>query len=99
MAMSEDEHKTERRREVQVIKKIIGPNQRSRGAFLPGLFACRMAAGVSQAELAERAQVARTTIRSLESGDRRAQATTFRRISEALDVTPADLLTAAAEEE
>lgn len=97
--MIEEGQKTERRREVQVIKRIIGPNKRSRGAFLPGLFACRMAAGVSQAELAALAQVARTTIRSLESGDRRAQATTFRRISEALGVTPAELLTAAAEEE
>ena len=97
--MSEDEHKTERQREVRAIKKIVGPGRRGRGAFLPGLFACRLAAGVSQAELAERAQVARSTIRSLESGDRRAQATTLRRLSEALEVSPVDLLTAKATEE
>ena len=92
--MIEEVHKAERRREVQVIKKIIGPDQRSRGAFLPGLFACRMAAGVSQAELAELAGTGRGTVRSLERGDRCAHATTVRRLSEALAVSPADLLTA-----
>jgi DNA-binding XRE family transcriptional regulator len=97
--MIEERCKTEqRRREVRAIKKIVGPNRRGRDAFLPGLFACRLAAGVSQAELAEQARVARTTIRGLESGDRRAYATTLRRISEALSVAPADLLTAEAAE-
>jgi transcriptional regulator with XRE-family HTH domain len=53
-----------------------------------------LAVGISQAELGERARVARTTIRSLERGDRRAHATTLRRLSEALEVSPVDLLTA-----
>jgi DNA-binding XRE family transcriptional regulator len=92
--MSEDEHKTERRREVQVIKKVIGPGQGGRGAYVPGLFACRLAVGVSQAELARLAGIGRGTVRSLERGERCAHATTLRRLSEALEVSPADLLTA-----
>ena len=79
-----------------MIKKTIGPDQKSRGAYLPGLWACRLAAGLTQAELAERAQVARGTVRSLERRERRAQAATTRRLSEALAVSPADLLTAEA---
>jgi DNA-binding Xre family transcriptional regulator len=97
--MIEEGHKTERQRDVRVIKKVIGPEQGGRGAFVPGLLACRLAAAVSQAELAELARVAQTTIRGLESGDRRAHATTLRRLSEALEVSPADLLTAEAAEE
>ena len=97
--MIEEGHKAARRREVQVIKKIIGPDQGGRGAYVPGLFACRLAAGVSQAELAKLAGTGRGTIRSLERGDRCAHATTLRRLSEALDVSPADLLTAEAAEE
>ena len=100
--MLEEEHKRERRRqEVQVIKKIIGADQKRRGAYLLGLCACRWASGYSQQELAERAGIARTTIRALECGERRAHATTLRRISEALSVSPADLLTSevVAEEE
>jgi DNA-binding XRE family transcriptional regulator len=99
MALIEEGHKTERRREVKAIKRILGSDQRNRGPFLRGLFACRLAAGLSQAELAERARVARTTIRGLESGNRRAYVATLRRLSEALEVSPADLLTAEAAEE
>jgi DNA-binding XRE family transcriptional regulator len=91
--MTEQERKAERRRQIQEIKKSVGPDQTARGALLPGLFACRLAVGVSQAELAEQARVARTTIRGLESGGRRAHATTLRRLSDALSVSPADLLT------
>jgi transcriptional regulator with XRE-family HTH domain len=58
-----------------------------------------LAADVSQAELGEQARVAQTTIRSLERGDRRAHATTLRRLSEALEVSPADLLTVEPAEE
>lgn len=91
--MIDEGHTTERRREVQVIKKIIGPDQGGRGAYLPGLWACRLAAGLTQRKLAERAGTGSATIRQLERRDRRAQATTLRRLSEALAVSPADLLT------
>jgi predicted transcriptional regulator len=99
MALIEEGHKTERRREVKAIKRILESDHTSQGPFLRGLFACRLAAGLSQAELAERARVARTTIRGLESGNRRAYVATLRRLSEALEVSPADLLTAEAAEE
>jgi ribosome-binding protein aMBF1 (putative translation factor) len=101
--MSEEVHKTERQREVQVIKKILGPDQGGRGAYMPGLWACRLAAGLTQRELAEKAGTGAVTIRQLERRERCAHATTLRRLSEALEVSPADLLTAesmeAAEEE
>jgi ribosome-binding protein aMBF1 (putative translation factor) len=89
----------QRRREVRAIKKIVRPDQRGRGAYLPGLWACRLASGYSQQELAERAETGRTTIRSLERKERRAHATTIRRLSRALGVSPAELLTAEATEE
>jgi DNA-binding Xre family transcriptional regulator len=97
--MVEEVHKTQRQREVQVIKKVIGPDQGGRGTYLPGLWACRLAAGLTQRELAERAGTGSVTIRQLERRDRRAHATTLRRLSEALEVSPADLLTTEAAEE
>ena len=86
-------HKSERRREVQLIKRVIGPDQGGRGAYLPGLWACRLAAGVSQAKLAELAGTGRGTIRCLERQNRRAHATTVCKLSAALGVEPIDLLT------
>lgn len=98
--MIEGVRKTEQRKqEVQVIKKIAGPDQRGRGAYLPGLWACRLAAGLTQQELAEQAGTGRSTVRSLEHSERRAHATTIRRLSEALGVSPVDLLTAEVTEE
>jgi transcriptional regulator with XRE-family HTH domain len=82
--MTEEGHKTERRRDVRVIKKVTGPEKEGHGAFMPGLLACRLAAAVSQAELAKLARVAQTTIRGLESGDRRAHARTLRQKADAL---------------
>ena len=94
--MIEEVRKADRRRQVQEIKRL-GPQPREGGgAYLPGLWACRLASGYSQQELAERAGTGRSTIRSLERQDRRAHASTIRRLSEALKVEPADLLTAGA---
>jgi DNA-binding XRE family transcriptional regulator len=90
--MIDHEREVERRRQMREIKKIKGPPQEGRGAYLPGLWACRLAAGITQRELAERAGAGRTTIRSLEREDRRAHVTTIRRLSEALRVEPVDLL-------
>jgi transcriptional regulator with XRE-family HTH domain len=62
-----------------------------------------MAGALTQQELAEQAGMGRATIRSLEQGERRAHATTIRKLCAALRVEPSDLLTAesvaAAEEE
>lgn len=97
--MIEEKYNTDRRREVRVIKKVIGPEQGGRGAYLPGLWACRLAAGLTQRELAERAGTGSVTIHQLERLNRRAHATTLRRLSEALGVSPADLLSLEAVEE
>ncbi len=88
-----------RRQEVKEIKKSVRPDRKGRGVYLPGLWACRLAAGYTQQELAERAGTGRATVRNLEQGERRAHATTLRRLSEALGVSPADLLTTGAAEE
>ncbi len=76
-----------------MVKKIAGPKQEGHGPLLPGLWAARMMAGLTQQELAERAGTGRSTVRSLERRERRTHATTIRRLSEALGVSPADLLT------
>lgn len=95
--MIEQERETERhRKEVQIIKRTIGPDHKGRGVYLPGLLACRLATGYSQRDLAERARVARGTVRSLERGERRAHAATTQRLSAALAVSLADLITAEA---
>lgn len=100
LAMIDQEYKTEQRRqEVQAIKKIVGTDRTGRGVYLPGLWACRLAAGLTQRELAEQASTGRATIRDLERQSRPAHASTLRRISAALNVSPADLLTAQAAEE
>ena len=95
--MIEEVRKADRRRQVEEIKKL-SPVHKGRGADLLGLWACRLASGYSQQELADRAGTARGTVRSLERGDRRAHAATTRRLAEALDVEPADLLAAEATE-
>lgn len=51
----------------------------------------RLRAALTQAELAERAQVARTTIVRLEAGDPNVLPTTLRRLARALRCKPTDL--------
>jgi ribosome-binding protein aMBF1 (putative translation factor) len=98
--MLEEETETnQRRQEVRAIKKVVEPDQKGRGVYLPGLWACRLASGYSQQELAQRAGTGRGTVRSLERQERRAHATTLRRLSAALDVEPVDLLTMETTEE
>lgn len=82
-----------------MIKRSARSDQGGRGAYLPGLWACRLASGYSQQELAERAGTGRGTVRSLERQERGAHATTIRRLGAALGVEPVDLLTTEAAEE
>ena len=51
----------------------------------------RMRAALTQAELAERAGVARTTIIRLEAGDPKVNPSTLRKLARALHVRPAEL--------
>ena len=52
----------------------------------------RQAAGLTQAELAERAGLHRTFVGSVERGERNVALLSLRRIARALRTTPADLL-------
>lgn len=89
--MIEKQHKHARRREVDAIKKLEHADL-GRGVPLRGLWACRMAAGLTQRGLAEAVGTNQGTIHSLERLDRGAYQTTVRRLCEALEVEPADLL-------
>ncbi len=62
--------------------------------LLPGLLACRLAAGLTQPGLAARAGIARETLVRLERLRRRAQPETVERLANALGVQPACLTTA-----
>jgi DNA-binding Xre family transcriptional regulator len=93
--MIEKQRKHERRREVEAIKKLERANP-GRGVPLRGLWACRMAAGLSQRGLAARVGTSQGTIHSLESLSRGAYPKTVSRLCEALEVEPADLLCAKA---
>ena len=89
--MTEDGRKTERRRQVRAIKGLEkDPN--NRGARLRGLWSCRMAAGLTQRELAEMVGTGQGTIHDLERQQRGAYPKTIRRLCAALDVEPADLI-------
>jgi transcriptional regulator with XRE-family HTH domain len=52
----------------------------------------RMQAALSQADLAKRARVARTTIIRLEHGDPNVNPSTLRKLARALKVRPVDLM-------
>lgn len=58
---------------------------------LTRLRALRLRAALTQADLADRAQVARTTIVRLEAGDPNVLPTTLRKLAKALRVKPTDL--------
>jgi DNA-binding Xre family transcriptional regulator len=93
-----EQHKTERRRQVEVIKKL-GRNANGRGHCLPGLRAARLASAFTQRELAARSGSSQQTIHALECQDRGAYPATIRRLCVALAVEPADLLTTEVSEE
>jgi DNA-binding XRE family transcriptional regulator len=90
----EEPHKTGRRQQVGLVKKLAKSPENHRGAFLPGLWAARSAAALSQRDLAERIGTSQGTIHDLERQGRGAYPKTIRRLSEALDVDPVDLLCA-----
>jgi transcriptional regulator with XRE-family HTH domain len=61
---------------------------------LPGLRAARRAKLLTQEQLAQEAGLNRVTIWQLETGIRNPQLSTIRRLAEALEVTPEQLLEA-----
>jgi DNA-binding Xre family transcriptional regulator len=86
------QEKAERRRQVAAIKEGAQTNNDGRSYLLPGLRACRLAAGITQRELAEKIGGTQATVRELERGYRGAYVSTIRKLCEALEVVPKDLL-------
>jgi DNA-binding XRE family transcriptional regulator len=91
--MIEDKRTHDQRRQVEAVKKL-GRLANGRGLHLPGLWACRMAAGLTQRELAERIGTSQGTINDLERMKWGAYPKTIRRLCAALLVESADLLCA-----
>ena len=96
--MIEEKRKHERRRQVEAVKRH-GRDANGRGLHLPGLWACRMAAGLTQRDLAMAIGSNQATIHELERSLRGAYPKTIRSLCVALLVEPADLLCAEATEE
>jgi transcriptional regulator with XRE-family HTH domain len=63
-----------------------------RGVLLPGLWAARVSAALSQRDLANMIGANQNTIQQLESRRRGAYPKTVRRLCQALGVEPADLM-------
>lgn len=81
-----------RRRQVAAIKREVKRTPGNRGYHLPGLWACRLAAGLTQRQLADLIGGHQATVRELEREHRGAYMKTIRRLCEALGVAPGDLL-------
>jgi DNA-binding XRE family transcriptional regulator len=86
------EEKAERRRQVSEIKQGARSTNDGRSHLLPGLWACRLAAGLTQRQLARMISSNQTTMRELECQSRGAYPKTIRKLCIALGVTPEVLL-------
>ena len=90
--MASKESATGRQEQVGRITVQVGDAHGSRSVKLHGLWGCRQAANLTQRQLASLVGGSQTSIRSLESLDRGAYPKTIRKLAEALEVTPADLI-------
>jgi DNA-binding XRE family transcriptional regulator len=86
------EEKAERRRQVSEIKHGARSANDGRSYLLPGLWACRLAAGLTQREVAKRIGSNQITVRELERERRGAYPKTICKLCMALGVTPEVLL-------
>jgi DNA-binding Xre family transcriptional regulator len=84
--------KTERSRRVAAIKERAKSTNGGRSYLLRGLWACRLAAGLTQRELADAMGGSQATVGLLERGCRGAYLGTIARLCETLGVAPEDLL-------
>jgi DNA-binding Xre family transcriptional regulator len=87
-----NDEKTERSRRVAAIKETAESTNGGRSYLLKGLWACRLAAGLDQRQLAEAMGSTQATVGQLERGDRGAYPKTILRLCEVLGVAPEDLL-------
>lgn len=76
---------------VEEVEKAESPG-RGKGIMLPGLKHHRHRAGLTLRELEQKSGVKYSIISELENGRRGGQGRTVRRLAEALEVTPADLV-------
>lgn len=81
-----------RRRSVAIIKETAESANNGRSYLLKGLWACCLAAGLDQRQLAEAMGSSQRTVGQLERGDRGAYPKTIARLCEVLGVGPDDLL-------
>jgi transcriptional regulator with XRE-family HTH domain len=86
------EDRTERHRQIRAIKKEAKSLNGGRSYLLQGLRACRLAAGLTQRQVAEMIGSNQSTVRQLEREYRGAYPKTIQRLCNALEVTPEDLL-------
>ena len=86
------EEGAERRRRLEAIRRGATTANAGRSYLLWGLWACRLAAGLTQRQLAEMIGGNPATVRELERGRRGAYPTTVVRLCGALGVAPEDLL-------
>ena len=96
--MSHMRRGSERSRGIEIVKRQ-GRTHHGRGVPLPGLWACRITAGLTQRELAMLVGTSQGTITSLETLERGAYPRTVKRLCAVLDVEPSDLLTAESTEQ
>ena len=82
----------ERRHSVAIIKETAESANNGRSYLLKGLWACRLAAGLYQRQLAQAMGSSQATVGQLERGDRGAYLKTILRLCEVLGVAPEDLL-------
>ena len=90
--MAGKESATERREQVGRITEQVGDAYGARSVKLHGLWGCRQAANLTQRQLASLVGGSQTTIRSLEALRRGAYPKTIRKLAEALEVSPVDLI-------
>ena len=83
---------TVRPNRVAIIKETAESANGGRSYLLKGLWACRLAAGLDQRQLAEAMGSTQATVGQLERGDRGAYPKTIMRFCEVLGVAPEDLL-------
>lgn len=83
---------TVRPNRVAAIKAAAKSANNGRSFLLRGLWACRLAAGLTQRQLAEAIGSTQATVGQLERGDRGAYPKTIVRFCEVLGVAPEDLL-------
>jgi len=87
-----NDEKTERSRQVAAIKETAKSINGGRSYLLKGLWACRLAAGLDQRQLAQAMGSTQATVGQLERCDRGAYPKTIVRLCEVLGVAPEDLL-------